>query len=193
MNSSRTRFGRISIKALNCPCRGENGVRTGFALVHRRCLIRRSESELRRAKVQEKRSERGSERKALRVHSANGSRRPRERNGIPEPHLIGFGGVARRLPGGRVRSLQFLRDSSLSLLYLCWEYATGPNLLADDISLYGGRHRRWLTSYKWNLLAICKSSRLSIESRGLIIDDDPASRRIHCQHHRGYLLREFFT
>lgn len=142
MNSSRTRFGRISIKALNCGEKIECERRA--AMPSGECLIRWSEREPRRARREEK-SERGSERKGLRVHSANGSRRPRSETAFPS-HTWLVLAESRRLPGGRVRSLQLLRDSSLSLflsgtrpvLRVCnW-----PERLADDISLYGGRHRR---------------------------------------------------
>jgi len=79
MNSSRTHFGRISIKA-KLSMWGENGVWIGpGAYVASERLLKAMQANERTCAVRRERAStrRGSERKGLRVHSANGSRRPR--------------------------------------------------------------------------------------------------------------------
>lgn len=101
MNSSRTRFGRISIKAKLPPTQGENRVWTGG-----------SDGA---GWVEERRGGckdcKGRARRVPRVHFANGSRRPREQNGIPNRAWLLLAKL-HLLYGGRVRSPRLLRDFS---------------------------------------------------------------------------------
>lgn len=134
MNSSRTRFGRISIKA-KLPVWGENRVWTGARCIRSERLLRRCERANARAVRRERESaRRGSERKGLRVHSANGSRRPRSETAFRATLDWFWRSRAAFLEVGSGHFRFYVTPALSFSLFLifplsrtCWEYATGPH------------------------------------------------------------------